>query len=193
MATTVAKPSAANVSAAKPSIAGAVSVAPVGTALPTTATEELNEAFTRLGYVTEDGLTNTMSITTEPIKAWGGDVVLNTQTEKTDSWKFALMEVLNAAVLKAAYGDANVSGTLDTGLIVKANSLEAEPHSYVFDMIMNGNVLKRIVIPSATVSALEDIVYKSDSAVVFGQTIIATPDEDGNTHYEYIQKKGAAA
>lgn len=185
-----AKPSAANVSAAKPSITGAVSTAPVGTTLPTTATAELDAAFKRLGYLTEDGLVNTIGITTESIKAWGGDVVLNTQTEKTDSWKYALMEILNPDVLKATFGDDNVSGTLESGLTVKANGLELSPHAFVFDMILNGGVLKRVVIPTATVSALDDITYKSDTAVVYGQTIVATPDEEGNTHYEYIQKKG---
>lgn len=192
MSTTTVKPSAANVTAAKPAITGCVSTAPVGTTLPTTAAAELDAAFKRLGYLTEDGLTNSLGISTEQIKAWGGDVVLNTQTERTDRWGFGLMEVLNPDVLKATFGDDNVSGDLATGITVKSNGLEMGPHSYVFDTILNGNVLKRVVIPNGTLSELEDISYKSDEAVVYNQTIIATPDGDGNTHYEYISKKAAS-
>ena len=72
-----------NVTAAKPSKAGAVFRAPKGTALPTSATEELNQAFKALGYVSEDGLTNANSPSGDKVKAWGGDTVLNYQTDKT--------------------------------------------------------------------------------------------------------------
>lgn len=182
---------AANVTAAKPKISGAVQVAPVGTTLPTTTEAELNPAFKALGYVSEDGLSNNNSRTNEAIKAWGGETVLNSQTEFTDNFKFTLLEIMNPEVLRTVYGKENVSEESDE-LTLKVNAAQPNSNAFVFDMILKGGAKKRIVVPSASMTALEEIVYKDNGAVGYGITIGAVPDTAGNTHYEYI-KKGAGA
>lgn len=76
----------ANVSAGKPAVGGAVSVAALGSTLPTDSTTALDAAFKSLGYCSEDGLTNSNSPESDQINAWGGDVVLNCrQASLTDS------------------------------------------------------------------------------------------------------------
>ena len=49
---------ATKVSVGKPAVDGAVFSAPIGTALPTSTSAALNAAFANLGYVSEDGVTN---------------------------------------------------------------------------------------------------------------------------------------
>lgn len=176
------------VSAGKPKVGGAVSVAPVGTTLPTDATTNLNEAFEGLGYCGEDGLTNSNSPSNTDIKAWGGAKVLSVQEEKPDTFTFKLLEVLNVNVLKAVYGDSNVTGTLASGIVVKANAEELDEHAWVFDMIMRGGALKRITLPSAKVTEIADITYTDSDAVGYEVTVTAYPDSEGQTHYEYIVK-----
>lgn len=181
----------ANVTTGKPSVNGAIWRAPLGTALPTDATTALNEAFKCLGYVSEDGLTNENSPESENIKAWGGDIVLTTQTEKNDTFAYTLIEALNVDALKSVYGDDNVSGTLADGITVRANSTEPEAAAYVVDTVMKGGVKKRIVIPNAKLSELSEITYKDDEAVGYGVTIMAMPGGfaagDNDTHKEYIK------
>lgn len=180
---------ASNVTTGKPKKGGAVFRAPLGTKLPTDATTELNEAFKSLGYCSEDGLTNSNSPESDSVKAWGGDTVLNMQTTKDDTFAFTLIEATNLEVLKSVYGDTNVSGDLSTGITVKANSDEQEECAWVIELILKGGTLKRIVIPSAKVTEVGDITYVDEEPIGYETTISATPDTNGQTHYEYIIKK----
>lgn len=177
-----------NVSTAKPAVAGAIYIAPKGTSLPTDSTSTLNAAFKAMGYVSEDGVTNNNSPTTETIKAWGGDNVIVYKSEKPDTFQYTLLEALNIDVLKYVYGSSNVSGALATGITINANNKVDEEFAVVIDMIMRGNVLKRVVIPDGSVSEVGEITYKDDEAVGYNTTLTCMPDASGNTHYEYIKQ-----
>lgn len=178
---------ATNVSVGKPNINGSIFRAPLGTALPTAVGTTLNAAFVGLGYVSTEGVTNSSTIEANPIKAWGGDTVYTAQTGKTDEFKFKLIESLNADVIKAVHGDANVTGTLATGITVAINASEQAEKAWVIDMVMRGNVAKRITIPNGKVTAVGDVVYVDIDAVAYDITISCAPDATGNTHYEYIK------
>ena len=180
---------AKKVTVSKPKVDGAVYRAPLGTTLPTDATTALDKAFKSLGYISEDGLTNSNSPESDSIPAWGGDKVLYYQTAKDDTFGFMLIEAMNEDVLKTVYDDKNVTGTLADGLTVKATADEAADSAWVVETILRGGAVKRIVIPCAHITEIEDIVYKDDEALGYGVTLGATPDDSGVTHYEYI--KGA--
>lgn len=177
-----------NVSAAKPATGGAVSVAPSGTTLPTDAVTALGEAFKKLGYISENGLTNSNSINSDTIKAWGGDEVLVTQNGREVNFRFALLESTNAEVLKLVYGDENVTGTIAAGLSVAAKSnIELPEQVFVIDMIMKDDTKKRIVIPAGRISSVGDVTYVDNDAIMYDVTVTAIPDASGSTHYEYIK------
>ena len=177
---------ATNVTVGKPKVGGAIHWAPLGTALPVSATESLNAAFVDLGYVSEDGLTNNNSPESDTVKAWGGDTVLSLQTDRPDTFALTLIEAMNEDVLKTVYGSANVTKDGSGNLTVKATAELMPSGAWVFDMIVKGGRAKRIVVPNGTISELGEIVYKDDEAVGYNITITDVPDTTGVYHYEYI-------
>ena len=178
---------AANVSTGKPKVGGAVYVAATTATLPTAADATLT-GFTCLGYCSEDGVVNSTDIENDIVKAWGGDTVLTLETSKVDKFQMTLIESMNPDVLKEVYGADNVTGSaLATGISVSVNSKALTARAWVIDMIMKGNVLKRVVIPSGTITDLGDIEYKDDDAVGYQITITAVADTSGNSHYEYLK------
>ena len=181
-----------NVNVGKPKVGGAVWTAPKGTTVPTDATSDLGSAFECLGFISDAGVTNSNSPSSTSFKAWGGDRVYDAQTEKPDTFKMVLIETTNIAVLKSVYGDDNVTGTLETGIHIKANSKEAVTRVLVIDMVLRDGALKRIVIPQAKVTAVADITYSDSALVGYDTTFSAYPsDAEGNTHHEYIKVTGA--
>lgn len=177
-----------NVSTGKPKVSGAVFRAPLGSTLPTDAAAALDDAFVAMGYVSEDGLTNDSSVESDNVKAWGGNIVLATQTDREDNFHFTCIESMNLEVLKAFYGDDNVTGTLTEGIAITANTKELGAHSWVFDMVLRGGGVKRIVVPNGMISETGEVVYVDDDPIGYEMTITAMPDGSGNTHYEYIKR-----
>lgn len=180
-------PSATNVSVGKPKVAGAIYYAPAGTTLPTDATTALANAYVELGYVSEDGVTNSMSIDSDNLYAWGGDLVCPIDTGFTDTFSFTLIESLNVDVLKAVFGASNVSGTLSNGVTLSINNKHITACVWVIEVILKGSHVKRIVIPAGTITEFGDVVYKDDEAIGYEITITCAADSSGNPHYEYLK------
>lgn len=179
---------ATKVTVGKPKVAGAIYRAPLGTALPVDVETELPEAYKTLGYISEDGVTNSQARTSSEIKAWGGAIIMTTQTDKTDTFHFIAVEALNEEVQKMTFGSNNVSTDASGMTTVRANANELEAAVYVIELALNG-AYRRIVIPNAKVSATGDIVYKDSDVVGYDTTLTALPyaSYDGDTHREFTQ------
>lgn len=190
-----AKQSSANVTFSKPGTSdnksGYIWVAPLGTAIPTNATTELNEAFVGLGYLSEDGLTEPASF--EPgddIVAAGGDTVAQADPTFSKTWTGTCIEALNEDLLKVAYGSANVTVTSDGesgGFItVKEQAGDIEHHVIVIDEMLKGGRKRRNVMADATFLITGDISHVHTALVNFEFTITAYPTADHPAQTQYI-------
>lgn len=176
------------VSAAKPSVSGVAHFAPAGTTLPTDATSTLASTYVSLGYVSEDGIANTLGRSVESIKDMGGNEVLTVQTEFSDTFKLTLICSKSVDVKKAVYGDSKVTGTLANGITTDVSADELDYKVWVFDLVLSDGDVQRIVIPSAKVTEIDDISYKNSEAIGYGITLKAQPISGTNTyHKEYLK------
>lgn len=181
------------VSTGKPNISGAVFRAPLGTTLPTSATEALDEAFVCLGYVSEDGLENSNEMDVSAVKAWGGMIVYRSLNELTDNFILTLIESENEDVLKAVYGDANVIPQANGEILIKVKAEDPQEAVWVFDLALRNNKAKRIVIEDGAITSRESITYNDSDAIGYGITVSAYPDSTGQTHHEYLEGDSVSA
>lgn len=174
------------VSFGKPKATGAVFVAPKGTALPTDATTALAAAYKGLGYVSEDGLVNSLESDTENVNAWGGDLVLVGQTNFMETFMVNLIET-NAEALRTFYGAENVTEGAGGAITVKQNSKMLPNIVVVFELVLTGGRVKRIVVPNAQiVDRSGEITYVDGEPISYPALFQAYPDANGNSHTEYI-------
>lgn len=175
-----------NVSGAKPKATGAINIAKLGTPVPADGIAALDPSFENCGYVSEDGLTTMPKRSSNTTKAWGGDTVMDEQTEFSDGCSFTLIES-NVTTLGLVFGENNV--TLSPGgIAIIHNSDSLPPVAMVIEMLMSGDRVRRIEYPHAKVSEVGDIVFKDSDPIGYQLTIKALPDASGNTAYEYIAK-----
>ena len=190
-----AKQSSANVTFSKPGTStnksGYIWVAPLGTAVPTDATTELDTAFVGLGYLSEDGLTEPASF--EPgddIVAAGGDTVAQADPTFSKTWTGTCIEALNEDLLKVAYGSANVTvtpaGESDGSITVKEQAGDIEHHVIVIDEMLKGGRKRRNVMADATFLITGDISHVHTALVNFEFTITAYPTADQPAQTQYI-------
>lgn len=170
----------AKVTTGKGNVQGYVFVGTSASTAPTDATTALS-GFTSLGYISEDGVTNTYDQEVETVKDWNGNVVLTALTSTEDKFKFTLLESLNADVQKFVYGDNSVA----SGVLTVAGNEPAE-HPLVFEMVTVDGKKKRIYIPRAKVSEIGDISYKADEVTSYELTIDALSNGT-YMHKEFIQ------
>lgn len=166
---------AANVRVA---VTGAVYTAPAGTALPTDTTTALNVAFVELGYVSEDGITQSINSDTTTIKAWqNADTVRTLQTSHDLTYTLTLLET-STDVLKAYYSGAPTSSLAE---IKGGQGLRQEWVIHITD----GVKLIRLVIPDGQVTDQGDITYANADAIGYQITITCYPDGSGVKAYMY--------
>lgn len=177
-----------NVSTGKPNIAGAIYVADKGTTDPAGTTVASNASFTCLGYVSEDGVENENELDMSEIKAWGGNIVYRSLTGMDDTFKMTLIESENVDVLKAVYGDANVTEDSSTHEVkVNVKATDPEEKMWVIELALRGGKTKQIVIPDGAVTSRDAISYNDSDAIGYGVTVTAYPDATGSTHVEYLK------
>jgi hypothetical protein len=180
---------AANVVAGTPLATGGILIGDLTATAPTTAVSVLT-GFAAAGYIGEDGVTEANERSTDRIRAWGGDTVKVVQTEHNVTYQFTFLETLNADVLKAVYGEDNVTttaATVSSGTLheVAVNASTLPHQSYVFE-VKDGNAKIRIYVPDGQITEVGEITYSDSEVIGYQVTVEAFADSLGNKAYKFL-------
>jgi hypothetical protein len=132
--------------AAEPTVGGSIFVGPLGTPAPAEpddpsgATAELDAAMIDLGDVGDSGFTEKTDRRITRKRNFGGKVVKVLQTEFGKTYELVFLESMNADVLKAIYGAANVTvaaadSTHGVQVVVRKNAKRLPHQVWVVDTI----------------------------------------------------------
>jgi hypothetical protein len=182
----MAAPNAGDVRIAIPNTTGGVKVGATTAPAPTDATTTLDGGFVGVGYIGEDGFTESPSTDTQDIVAWGGDIVRRIQTSHDVTYAFEMIET-NAQSLALYYGDDNVtataaSPTAGNRLAVEVKGTQLPRKSVVFEMF-DGEVIERIYLPDAQITERSEIQRSHGDAARYSVTFTAYPDASGVKAY----------
>lgn len=171
----------------KPCVIGGVYYAPLGTALPKDATTPLAEAYKCIGYISEDGLTNSTDTDTTEVKEWGGATVLKEISSYSETYQFAMLEI-KADSMKLRYGADNVTDTAGK-LHILHGMPKDEHYVVVFEIMLTGNRKQRLVLPDASVVEYDDITYSAGDPITYSVTLSANPSKliGGKTVDDYVE------
>lgn len=165
-------------------VTGAIYHAPLGTTLPTDALGALDPALAEIGYISSDGVTQTITTESTDIKAWqNGDSVRKVQTTHDLTFLFAAIET-TTHTLGLYYADPDA-----TDQAVKVTGAQSEHHAWVLD-VLDGSEVVRIVLPDAQVTERGELIYTNTDAVKYQMTLTAYPDQDGVKAYVYRGSAG---
>lgn len=165
---------------------GAVAVAPIGTAMPTDARSALAAAWDDSGYISEDGLSVTITRSTSPIRDWSKSNVRNLLTEFGGTLALSFLQVDEFAA-KRMFGANNVTvaaASLTAGeQITIAIGAELPPNEAWCFSMKDGNRRVRVLVPNGQMTEVNQVDFKPDAGNIIGGTLTAYDDGTGHSIY----------
>lgn len=149
--------------------------APKGTSLPAYPGEELAEAWTEIGAVSEDGISYGMNHSMEPLRNWAREIERLLAADGDATIQAPFMDTTKET-LETLFGAENVIETAATQTHGKLLSItigpDTMPDAEAFLFLMkDGDDMIMIGSSNATVTAVDDISFAPNSAIIWNATI----------------------
>ena len=167
-------------------VTGGIYRAPLASTLPTDALDPLDPAFVEAGYISDDGVSQSIDADVEDITAWqNGDVVRKVQTSHDLTYSFTLIET-SAQSLEIYYGNYTVGdGAAPVSSTVEITGQQLPHGSWVLSVVDGTNVI-RIVVPDGQITERGEIAFQSEDAIGYEVTVSCFPDSSGVKAYMYL-------
>ena len=167
-----------------------------GAALPTDATTKMSTltGFESLGELSDNGFTESKSVSTETKKGWHGTSLLVVTTDEDKKYKAEFVEVNRPAVAKLRYGADNVTAGTD-GSVSKIEDRFGVDITVplVFDELESSGYLRRTVVKKAHVTSFDDVGHKRGDLIMYGMEFTVLDPGDGSPAVTIYRAKPAAS
>ena len=174
---------------------GEVYAAPVGTAVPTKTSDNLNAAFNGLGYHTEDGVSVNQQISVSEFKAWQTRHPIRREQESAEFViSFQLLQ-WNEVNLPFAFGGGTVTEPTagQFKYVPPADNAALIERALIVD-VDDGSRRGRFVIPRGTVTETDEVVFKRTEMAALAVTFKAlAPLQGGEAWYALFNDSAAFA
>jgi hypothetical protein len=172
-------------------IDSAVYVANKGTTAPTSPTTTPGTGWTELGWLGDDGLTETRDVSADQKRAWqGGALVRTVRSSDTRRFKCVAWETSTTTIALTRPGSTPTTTTGVTHTSVKAYT-GSDIRAWIIDQ-RDGAIDNRKIIPQGEVVEMGDIVGKNGELVAYELTIECYPASDGTLYEEYTNDPAVA-
>lgn len=163
-----------NVSRTQPWTGGALYVDFTRSAtLPADATSELDAKFTELGYLSENGITLSNDANTNTVSAWGGDLVDNSTSNKTETAEFTLIEQKDD-VFKLVYSPNAVTTNEAGETVINDSGWNDESYPFVADTVLKNGRRKRFIFMQGAITGLGDESMNNSDVTGYDVTLSFT-------------------
>lgn len=164
--------------------------APLGTKLPTSATEELAPAFKDHGAVGEDGFNVNPQRDANTEKMFGGEDWVDLQTSYSETVTLTFLEEDNEAVVESLFGAENVKTKKATNSEGKQTTIYHTSKrlpilSHVLKAVY-GEKAKTYVIERGRITSVEKTADVHSASTKYNVTITAFKGTDPKREYAYV-------
>jgi hypothetical protein len=174
------------------SSSGQVYIAPVGTALPTTAIATLNAAFVGLGYLTTDGVGLTVTPQIQDTMAWQSAQPVRRDLTAQDVMANFTLQQFNEDTLPFAFGGGSV-------VLVSAGHYKYDlptdgtlnEKCLIIDAL-DGLVHQRLILPRGNVTDAVETKFVRDSESQLPISFKALQPSDGSTSMRWLSDDAAS-
>ncbi len=165
---------------ARVGIAGAVRVAPFGTAtLPTDAVGTLDAAFDDLGFISDDGVTVGFEDSVQNVFAWqNAQLIRSITSESVTSLQFMMLET-KAGTLEFFFRGSTVTEVAADNFRLDILPIQADPKVIVLDVV-DGSRSIRFLFQNAEVVQRGEVNFFNQDLSMWPITMNFYPDTNGN-------------
>lgn len=149
--------------------------------------------YESVGELSENGFTESKSISSTNLKGWHGKNLLAVTDDTTNTYKVELAEVSRGTSAKLRYGKDNVTVNAEDGSWSKIsdNSVNDDKVSLVIDELESNGYLRRTVVKRCKVTSFDDVAHTKGALMVYGMTFTALDPADGSAAIEIYRAKPA--
>jgi hypothetical protein len=150
---------------------GNVYVAPVGTALPSTATQPLNVAFKALGYVDRDGVSISPNIELSDIMAWQSAVPVKTTVDTVSLELSFVMLQTNRATWEVFWFNETFTNNFGEAALTISSNPPSQEAAVIIEWTDDEEDQTRLIVPRAIVAQRETLQLVRTDAAKAGVTV----------------------